>query len=196
MGVDRKGTAYVVFQDGNLFKVSTKNASCEATDYVPNQSGFGRFGMGFALDEPGGRTDALRRRISSTAPSLGLATIDTDTLELSPIGPFSDNPWFELEMRKRERRQPPGFSSTRPPAAAPSSNRQDERRHPLRGLAPRRRRGQCVAFAFHGGEFTSSRRRAGSRRSRVTVRATNGHVVASLDRTVVGAGVSTCGPKQ
>src|SRR5262245_43569014 len=45
MAVDRQATAYVLFQDHRLYQVSTADASCTTTPYVPNQMGFELFGM-------------------------------------------------------------------------------------------------------------------------------------------------------
>ena len=39
MAVDRKGKAYVVFTDGNLFQVSTSTAACIATPFAVGQLG-------------------------------------------------------------------------------------------------------------------------------------------------------------
>src|SRR6185503_15224882 len=47
MAVDRAGIAYVVFNDGELFRVSTLTASCKPTGFTINQNGFPTvFGMG------------------------------------------------------------------------------------------------------------------------------------------------------
>ena len=56
MAVDRGGTAYVVSNpDGHLWQVSTADASCKVTSFVPGQDGFVNFGMGFSADmtDPG-----------------------------------------------------------------------------------------------------------------------------------------------
>ena len=45
MAVQRNGTAWVLFNDGIIFHVSTKDASCGATAYVPGQNGYTTFGM-------------------------------------------------------------------------------------------------------------------------------------------------------
>ena len=54
MAVDRKGAAYVLFNDGELFRVSTATAACISTPFARGQSGFATlFGMGFASDTNG-----------------------------------------------------------------------------------------------------------------------------------------------
>jgi hypothetical protein len=51
MAVNRTGTAYVEFCDGELFQVSTATAECKATPFVAGQQGFAaNFGRGFVQD--------------------------------------------------------------------------------------------------------------------------------------------------
>jgi hypothetical protein len=42
MAVDRKGQAWVLYSDGNVYTVDTSNAACATTSFVPNQNGFQR----------------------------------------------------------------------------------------------------------------------------------------------------------
>jgi hypothetical protein len=87
MAVDRGGTAWVLFSDGNLLKVSTKDASCTSTSFVPNQAGFTLFGMGFVADGPDASTDTLY--VSENVNGNGLGKIDLSTLTLTAIGPYT-----------------------------------------------------------------------------------------------------------
>jgi hypothetical protein len=75
MSVDRGGTAWVLYQDGELFEVSIANAKCERSGYVAYSSGSRTFGMGFVSDEPGGKTEKLF--IAANDSSHALAYIDT-----------------------------------------------------------------------------------------------------------------------
>jgi hypothetical protein len=75
MSVDRHGVAWVVYNDGALFKVSITDATCRPVHYVPGSGGFVRFGMGFVTDAPGATTEKLF--ISSDEPSHALGSIDT-----------------------------------------------------------------------------------------------------------------------
>ena len=59
MAVDRAGTAWVNFSDGGLFKVSTSDASCQATGFEKLQSGFERFGMAFATNSATSQDETL-----------------------------------------------------------------------------------------------------------------------------------------
>jgi hypothetical protein len=81
MSVARDGTAWVVYADGTIFRVSTKDASCSPTAYVPGQNGFTTFGMGFSADAPNATTETL-----FVCWTEGLARIDTTTLALTPVG--------------------------------------------------------------------------------------------------------------
>jgi hypothetical protein len=59
MSVDRHGVAWVVYDDGQLFKVAIDDAHCTPTSFVPRSTGSETFGMGFATDTPGGKTEKL-----------------------------------------------------------------------------------------------------------------------------------------
>jgi hypothetical protein len=86
MAVDRLGIAYVVFEDGQLFRVSTATASCAATAFQVGQGGFSTvFGMGFSSDtaDPG-ETLFIAGNIS-----MQLATLDPTTFTVTPVGTFS-----------------------------------------------------------------------------------------------------------
>jgi hypothetical protein len=65
MGVDRNAVAWVLFSSGEIFKVSTADASCMGNSgYQPGpdgnaQNGMEVFGMGFVTDAVGGNTEKL-----------------------------------------------------------------------------------------------------------------------------------------
>lgn len=66
MSVDRNADAWVLYTGGGLsmsgggvYKVSTLDASCEATGYVPAGQGMELFGMGFAANTPGSQDETL-----------------------------------------------------------------------------------------------------------------------------------------
>ncbi len=81
MSVDRSGTAWVLYGDGNLFHVSTADASCTPTSFVPAQHGFSVFGMGFSADSAGSSAESL-----FVCWTEGLARIDPTSLTLTPVG--------------------------------------------------------------------------------------------------------------
>lgn len=83
MAVDRRGTAWVEYQDGRIYNVSTKDASCVATSYRPGQLGFTNFGMGFAKDDA--PADAgVTETLYLAGDTLG--RLDLSTLEISLVG--------------------------------------------------------------------------------------------------------------
>jgi hypothetical protein len=87
MAVDQHAVAWVVYNDGNLFKVDTGTGRCEATSFQAGQPGFSLFGMGFVFDPSTGidtlyiaGTDSLADRQSN------LATVSFPSLKLTSIG--------------------------------------------------------------------------------------------------------------
>jgi hypothetical protein len=94
MAVDRQGIAHVVFTDGELFRVSTASASCAATTFQINQGGYStQFGMGFSADNG----DPGETLFVAGNQSMELATLDTTTLQIAPVGVFS-SPIGEAEL--------------------------------------------------------------------------------------------------
>jgi hypothetical protein len=86
MAVDRQGIAYVVFTDGELFRVSTLTASCEATPFQIGQGGFSQqFGMGYSADT----NDPGEELFVAGNLSEQLAMLDTTTFTIHPVGTFS-----------------------------------------------------------------------------------------------------------
>ncbi len=59
MSVDRNGTAWVLYNSGEIFHVSTTDASCQATSWPVGNGGFELFGMGFVSDAPGSDEETL-----------------------------------------------------------------------------------------------------------------------------------------
>ena len=101
MNVDQNAIAWVIFSDGNLFRVDTANGACTATAYQPNQSGFFTFGMGSAFDSSTGADTLYLAGLSSASgaqtsplgslafPSLtvtALGTINQTSAELAGTG--------------------------------------------------------------------------------------------------------------
>ena len=195
MAVDRGGTAYVVFSDGNLFQVSTADASCHATSFVPGQSGFMTFGMGFSADMNDPGETLFVAEANFTGPSKGLATIDTKTFVLSFVGPFSpllgrseltgtgdgrlfafslDNPGPGSHLSQIDKATAQVLSST--PLAVGAVN-------------------DGFAYAFWGGSFYIFTSPGGV--STVTKFDPVAQTLQPYDshpETIVGAGVSTCAP--
>lgn len=83
MSVDKNGIAWVFYDSGELFRVSTLDASCTSTSYVhPVQQGFNQLGMGFTSTSPG----AFEDRLYVVSPDFGLATVAFPSLAVTQLG--------------------------------------------------------------------------------------------------------------
>ncbi|NUO53985.1 MAG: hypothetical protein HOV80_34500 [Polyangiaceae bacterium] len=83
MAVSRDGTAYVFYDSGELFQVSTADASCQATSYVhPVQQGFNQLGMGFTATAP----DSTDEQLYIVSPAFGLATVAIPSFDVTQTG--------------------------------------------------------------------------------------------------------------
>src|SRR5262249_1424948 len=79
---------------GNIYKVSTKDASCSPTSFKPGQAGFtAALGMGFSSNMPGSKDETLFVSDNSMqmggGAGMGLAKIDLATTTLTAIGPYT-----------------------------------------------------------------------------------------------------------
>jgi hypothetical protein len=197
MAVDRKGIAYSVFRDGDLFRISTATAACTATPYVPNQSGFLTFGMGYAADTTGPGETLFVAETTFTPPSKGLATIDTSSFTLQFVGPFQPSiPGAELTGTADGRlygyyKNPSGSGShvveidkTTATIVADDA---------LQVGNPN----DSWAFAYWGGDFyVFTGTTAASTVTRFRPSDLSETTITTLPSTIVGAGVSTCAPAQ
>jgi hypothetical protein len=209
MAVDQTGIAYVVYCDGELFRVSTANAACEATTFLSQQHDFSpKFGMGFAQNAQGaGETLYVAGDLDTNAgeplPSV-LASVDTTSLVLSVIGTFGPQllrpeltgtgagglfAFAELYAAD-DVDEGSSIIAQIDPATA-----QVTRVSPLPGVV----QGGAWAFAFWGGDFytftapssaTVVQRFSPSDGTVTTV----GDVPTDFG-LIVGAGVSTCAPQ-
>lgn len=90
MSVDRNGTAWVLYSSGEIFNVSTSDASCQATSWVVGSGGFELFGMGFVSDLAGSDAETLYIA-GGAADNLtdgNLGAINRINLQVSTIGPL------------------------------------------------------------------------------------------------------------
>jgi hypothetical protein len=197
MAVDRGGTAYVVFGDGELFRVSTANASCETTDFAIGQEEFTTFGMGFSsnMNDPG-ETLYVAQSPTMSPDSKGLASIDTTTLELTFIAPFSP-PLGRTELTGTGDGRLFGFSTgdnNNPSRLAEI----DKTSGALLSVTPLDVGGPSSAFAyaFWGNAFYIFTADVGTATTVTRYTPDDGKllVVATNPDTIVGAGVSTCAP--
>ena len=196
MAVDRKGIAYSVFADGTLWQISTTNAACKPTAYVPSPQGtpFFNFGMGFVGTQT---TDTLYVCDANfnNVNSKGLATIDTKTFARNFIANFQPElPRCELTGTGDGRlfafclvntggseivEIDPATAKVIAVNTLKTGNVND-----------------AFAYAFWGGSFWIFHGPGGSttvvQYDPQTLSETN---VTTIAETIVGAGVSTCAPQ-
>lgn len=191
MAVDRKGIAWVLFADGNVFHVDTKTVACTATTFAPCQNNFCSFGMGFVSDAPGSAEETLYvSGVYNTPPGLGLARVDTASLALVPIADYDLLAGKGAELTGTGDARLFGYFQDSPIKLAEI----DKGTAKILGVTNLTEIpvGTSWAFAFWGGSFYIMSG-TGIRKYDPAAGATtliNGNV--GFD--IVGAGVSTCAP--
>ena len=203
MAVDRKGIAYVAYNDGNLYRVSTATGACIPTTFQPHPTGtpFDLFGMGFATNAAG-PTESLYVASSDTFDLLG--RIDTTSFGLTTVGSFvpvihqaeltgtGDGRLFAFYNKNDSStvgNPPPSFIGE---IDTTTARVVAETGFPTVG------QGNGWAFAFWGGDFYMFTSESGAGSDVTRYRPADGSttVVGSLPAVIVGAGVSTCAPAE
>lgn len=200
MSVDRSGHAWVIYLDGQLYRVSIDTGSCEATSFVRGQQGMQAFGMGFVSDAPGSSAETLYvagLTRDLTDFSSRLATIDLDTLTVAAVGSVSGG---QPELTGNSSAELWGYF----PHADPPAVRQldKDRATVLRDIPLAPLAGHPVgawAFAHWGGDYFvfAHLLDQGAESQIWRVDPDTSAVDRVVDRTghrIVGAGVSTCAP--
>jgi hypothetical protein len=180
MAIDRNATAWVLYDSGQLFKVSTSDASCTPTSFAAGQQGLYNFGMGFASNSAGSSDETLfiSRQPAGRAPG-------PDRRRRRAVG--------------HRRRQPLGLSA-RQLVAACDAARQGDRATALHLQPgdPQRRHQPRVGVRLLGRRFLDlppALERPVDGRLSAEGRRRIGHRGApDSGRHIVGAGVSTCAP--
>ena len=199
MAVDRKGVAYIVYNDGRLFRVSTLTAACVATTYAPNQLEATTFGMGFSSEQGGATENLYIASDNATANDAGLhnllGKIDTTAYKLSKVGDLSST----VGRAELTGTGAGGLFAFYDNGNDAYIGQIDKTNAKLSGESklPGVQMGQGWAFAFWGGDFYLFT--APNGQSLVTrFRPSDNSVVevARLSSIIVGAGVSTCAPQQ
>ncbi|MDB4997183.1 MAG: hypothetical protein JWM74_4615 [Myxococcaceae bacterium] len=199
MAVDRSGTAWVNFSDGGLFKVSTADASGQATTFHKLQSGFMRFGMAFATDSATSESETLYVvGIEGTNGGKGLAKIDLTTMTLTTIGDFSgDLQGQGAELTGTGDGHLYGFFTTQPNATLAEIDKgtgATTGEASLNGVNT----GTAWAFSFWGGDFWFYTSFGGPSTVTRKQTSTDGSLSTAKNDVggfrIVGAGVSTCAP--
>jgi hypothetical protein len=188
MGVTRSGIAFTSFQDGNLFEVSTANAACKATTYVPNQLGWTTYGMGYVTIADGGETLYVAG-LGGNFQSKGLGFIDTTALTLTEINQFQP-PQFNCELTGTGAGDLYGFCPFGTGAYLIQIDKATAKVIDSHQISTG---GNNVswAFAFWGGDFWLFTNNQVTKYDPVTQTETK---VATAPFNIVGAGVSTCAP--
>jgi hypothetical protein len=215
MAVDQTGIAYVLYDDGHLFRVRTADAFCQPTPFTVGQEGFVTFGMGYSQNPSGvGETLYIASdQIEAGAPSqLGL--IDTTQFAVHAIGLFPPQV-ASAELTGTGAGDLFAFYALNPTpnaktgSAAPSAIGQiDKANGGLLGetILPNVAQGCGWAFAFWGGDFytftapPAPETVCGAMTLSVVwrYRPADGsqNEIAKFGEEIVGAGVSTCAPQE
>ncbi|MGZ3417524.1 MAG: hypothetical protein ACXWUG_08135 [Polyangiales bacterium] len=194
MAVDRKGTAWVLYSDGSLWKVSTKDASCASTSFVKNQEGFLTFGMGYVSDTPGSTSETL---YVAEYGGKGLGKVDS-SLKLSFVGPYGAG-GGAAELTGRGDARIFGFfdSNFTLPVRIAELDKSTGAIKTMKNQ-PSLSVGSGWAFAHWGGSYWLFTAPSGS--SQITEydfdKDTSKVVKTDLGFVIVGAGVSTCAPTE
>ncbi len=201
MAVDRQGVAYVLFADGEIFRVSTLTASCKPTSFFSDPSLFSlNFGMGFSANknDQGETLFIAGADLGNPSATSSLGTIDPSTFTLSPIAPLSKpigNPELTGTGDARLFAFGPGSPDShlaeidKATAQVKSDVLIDLQQGPI----------SAWAFAFWGGDFyffTSDQAGLSVVHRYTPGATTTPPAVKQINLTIVGAGVSTCAPSE
>lgn len=197
MAVDQTGIAYSVFSDGELFRISTATAACQATTYAPAQLGWLTFGMGYASDTTDAGETLFVAEADFNGGSKGLGSIDTTSYTLSFLASFNPPvPRAELTGTGDGRLfvyYPNSTGTGSHVAEVDKATAQVVGDDPLLVGDP----SDAFAFAFWGGTFWIFTSPGGASQVTEFDPATKNETpVTTLSSTIVGAGVSTCAPSQ
>lgn len=191
MAVDRKGVAYVEYDNGLVFEVSTVDASCTPTSFQNTQGSFTTFGMGYATIGVG-PAEALY--LASEDGHLG--TLDTTSFLVTNVGAFQPNIQSAELTGTGDGRLYAYYASGNAGGSAIAEIDKTSGKllgaDTLDGVD----RGDAWAFAFWGGDFwvfTAPNSQQTTVRYDPTSKTSS--VVAHYSARIVGAGVSTCAPQ-
>lgn len=192
MAVDRTGIAWVRHSDASLWKVSTKDLTCEATTFQSPSDSFLRFGMGFASAAAGSDQETL---FLSDHAGKGLGKLDPKTFGVTFIGASGSGlDGIGAELTGTGDGKLYGFFTTTPAQIAEISQTTGAvtSTKTLAGVVA----GIAYAFSFYGGDFyvyTAAADQSDVTRYRPSDGTTT-VVKSSVGFRIVGAGVSTCAP--
>lgn len=198
MAVDREGTAWVLYSDGELYRVSVSDARCARTGYAAGSSGSHTFGMGFVTEAAGGQTERLY--IAANDATHGLGYIDTapSTPRAYRLGTIEANAGQNPELTGTGEGKLFGFFPTPDRAFVQEIDRQTgAARGPRWTIDSPLGHVGAYAFAHWGGTFyifTASFSTAGLVTAVDRATGTSRTVRTDVPYRITGAGVSTCAP--
>lgn len=202
MSVDRDATAWVLYNSGEIFWVSTKDASCKPSGFARGQSGFETFGMGYVSDAVNTASETLYITGGSHLnPGKGnLGSINKMTLLVTSHGALP-NTEYGPELTGTGKAELYAYFPGNTTFVAQLDKNSGM---PLQqwSLPPLTETVRAWAFAHWGGRFyifvTTTDSGTGLPNSRVMMFSpVTGMVTPVLDHLpyiIVGAGVSTCAP--
>jgi hypothetical protein len=198
MGVDRTGTAFVLYNDGNLYRASTSDASCKPTDFTVGQFGFFNFGMGFARNTETDSDELFVTDIKfGQGSSLGLARIDTETLELFPISAYDSTLGDHMEMTSSSDGNLYGYSLDASGGGWVLEIDKTNADILKATFLPVGNQSSALAFAFWSDDFYIFTSTGGvTEVTRYRPADDTVTVVKQIGDVIVGAGVSTCDPTE
>ena len=204
MAVDRDTTAWVLYADGQIFKVSTVDASCQASSFQVNQvtsdgTLWSVFGMGFVADAADSDAETLFITNANQGADLvsHLGTIDTGSLTITSIAVMESGAELTPELSGSGSAELYGYY----PGSTSTFVAQIDKTTALRGTTwPMPGLGGSVegwAFAHWGGRFYVFVTVSGNSQVLLVDPMQGGETTVlaeNLGYVIVGAGVSTCAP--
>jgi len=212
MAVDRAATAWVNFNDGQIYKVTTTApVTCTPTGFVPGQGGFTKdLGMGFSVNAPGSNDETLfvsdnagpggdcsGKTPGPSCTGKGLGTIDVATMTLTPLGAYTGMAaGYNAELTGTGDAKLYGFFTTSPGAYGAIDKGTGATSAPPPTSVPTVNASTGgYAFSFFGGDFYFYTAPKGNTVVTHLATATGATTTSpQLGFTIVGAGVSTCAP--
>jgi hypothetical protein len=211
MAVDRNATAYVNFNSGAIYKVSTTAPpTCTPTGFMSGQHGFTPvLGMGFSANSPGSMDETLfvsdnggpNGVCTQSTPGpgcmgQGIATLDLNTWTLNPVGPYTmGDSGYNAELTGTGDAKLYGFFTTTPGGVGPidKGSGATTSTTPLPTVSVGN---GGYAFSFWGGDFYFYTASSTPNTVVTHFQPSNNMTTVSdqLDYVIVGAGVSTCAP--
>lgn len=210
MAIDRNATAWVNYVEagafgddaGVVFRVSTKDASCESQPAANLPPDWYRLGMGFSSDEAGGTAETLYVTGTGQGASPGLGKLDTSNGGLAPIGAFTGTlAGQNAELTGTGDGRLYGFFTTTPVEVAEVNKTNSATIAPVK--LPAVETPAAWAFSFWGGDFylytapdplIDPSRTTNVTRYRPSDGSVDAQYMVNIGFRIVGAGVSTCAP--